>query len=177
MINSTLEEFVLEGFRRGINVKCADIIVGKYFLYLLSNRNILYPCVLYKSRISLREHKGGFKPRIHFCNCKMLDEALCSPYTKAKLALENAFDYEVGFNGKYASNIFYDVELPFCELCVESYNKIFGDFSGELKLWEKLISHKSFVYNEQVALDKSINTNLSHLELHKDDRHFFLSYK
>lgn len=177
MLNSTLEEFVLEGFKRGISVKYADIIVGKYFLYLLSNRNILYPCVIYKSRISLREHKGGLKPHIHFCNCKMLDEILTSPHAKAKLALENAFDYEVGFNGKYASNIFYDIELPFCELCVESYNNIFGDFKGGLKLWEALVSKQSFILNEEVALRESLTKNLSYLTLHKDDRHFFLQYK
>ncbi|MDE6886751.1 MAG: hypothetical protein K2P17_06915 [Helicobacteraceae bacterium] len=175
---ANLEDFFVSEAKEAILLKYADIIFGKYFIYLLTPQNKLYPCVVYNSVISQRLHKEKLKPVIHFCNCKDLWESYNkdSSSLKAKIPLENSFNYSVGKN---STKIFYKVELPFCESCINIYENILFKFSYTMDFHKELFLDKNILALEQITIDNKLNTDssFSPMDIKLGDKYFILSYK
>ena len=173
MLNfGSFEGFVLKEFRNGIKLAMADIVYGKYFLYLQSPQNALFPCVIYNSLLPLRLHNQRRKPVIHFMKCDFLGEITDS--TKAKIMRENAFDYAVGSSVKFSAKLFYGIKLPFCAKCVESYEAIFGDFD-ENRIWDKMLKNELFSAIELESL--KAESMAESFDISKADNHFVMVYK
>lgn len=166
----SFEDFIVREFYNGISVKMADIISGKYFLYLQSPHNALFPCVVYNSLLPTSSHNARKKPIIHFMQCDFLGDILAVDSTKAKIMDNNAFDYVVGNNARFSTKIFYDVKLPFCAKCVESYEKIFGTFEDD-NIWAKMFQNELFSAIELESL------KLEAFDIFKTNKYFFMTYK
>lgn len=166
----SFEDFALREFKAGIALKFADIIKGKYFLYLRSPQNALFPCVLYNSLLSSAEHRAKQKPILHFLHCEFLSQILRAPSAKAKIMNENAFDYAVGNSAHLSGKLFFGVELPFCAKCIEHYNAIFGAFDGA-NMWGKMFRNELFCAIEMDAL------RVDGMEIKATKNHFYLTHK
>ena len=168
----TFEDFALEAFHNGVAIKLADIAFGKYFIYLRTPQNALYPCVIYNALLSHRAHRAKELPTIHFTKCDDLGDIWQKKGAKAKLMRENAFDYAVGSDERLSTKIFYGVQLPFCAQCVENYKKFFGtkkvDFSN---LWANLFANDLLCALELESLRVE-----SH-NIFKAHNYFYLQYK
>lgn len=166
----SFEDFAMREFKNGIGLKMADIISGKYFLYLRSPQNALFPCVLYNSLLSTRAYNAKKKPIIHFMKCEFFDEMLTLENAKAKIMRNNAFDYAIGGSVRFSTKLFYGIKLPFCAKCVESYKKIFGDFEDNY-IWEKMFKNKLFLAIELESL------KLESFDITSANNHFLMTYK
>ena len=123
--------------------KLADIVLGKYFIYLRTPQNALYPCVIYNALISHRAHIARQKPIIHFTKCTDLDELMQNKGAKARIMRKNAFNYAVGSSERVSAKIFYDAKLPFCAKCVANYKRFFEAFD-EREIWQKIFQNELF---------------------------------
>ncbi|RDU63955.1 hypothetical protein [Helicobacter sp. MIT 14-3879] len=178
----SFEDFIMQEVKRGIPLKYADIIFGKYFIYFLTPKNILYPCIIYNSLLSPKAHKDRLKPLLHFYNCKNLYDILYLDSTKVKITRKNLFDYNVGLNKRYASKLFYDIPLPFCPLCVETYKLEFNNFyeknyNEDFVFFDCLDDVK--IKEEQIAISSNIaiSNNYSLVDVNIGNGNFYLSYK
>lgn len=171
----SFESFALTEFHSGIVLKFADIAFGKYFIYLQTPQNALYPCVIYNALISHRAHIERQKPIIHFTKCKFLDALMQSKGAKAKIMKSNAFSYAVGSSERVSVKIFYDAKLPFCAECVKSYKKFFSikDFSAEnaTNLWANLFANELLCAIELESLRRD------NFEIFRAQDYFYLTYK
>ncbi len=170
----SFEDFALEEFHNGITTKLADIAFGKYFIYLRTPQNALFPCVIYNALLSHKAHKARELPIIHFTKCEDLGEILQKRGAKAKLLRENAFDYAVGSDERLSVKLFYGVKLPFCAKCVENYKKFFGvkkvDFGGG-NLWANLFANDLLCALEMESL------RIESCDIFKAQNSFYLQYK
>lgn len=170
----SFEDFALEEFRSGITTKLADIAFGKYFIYLRTPQNALFPCVIYNALLSHKAHKARELPIIHFTKCEDLGLILQKKGAKAKIISENAFDYAVGNDERLSAKLFYGVKLPFCAKCVENYKKFFGikkaDFS-EGNLWANLFANDLLCALELESL------RIKSYDIFKAQNYFYLQYK
>lgn len=172
----SFEDFALEEFHNGITTKLADIAFGKYFIYLRTPQNALFPCVIYNALLSHRAHRAKELPIIHFTKCEDLGLILQKKGAKAKLISENTFDYAVGSDERLSVKLFYGIKLPFCAKCVENYKKFFGikkaDFSGEnLNLWANLFANDLLCALELESL------RIESYNIFKAQNYFYLKYK
>lgn len=147
----SFESFAFAEFHNGIALKLADIALGKYFIYLRTPQNALYPCVIYNALISHRAHIARQKPIIHFTKCADLDEILQNKGAKARIMTSNAFSYAVGSSERVSAKIFYDAKLPFCAKCVENYKRFFEAFD-EREIWQKMFQNELFSAIESQSL-------------------------
>lgn len=163
------EDFFLDKARNGIVVRYVDIIFGKYFIYILTPQNVLYPCVVYNYTMQPNEYAKHNKPFIHFCNCSslwsMYDKD--SSLLKAKIPSSNLFDFQVGIGRNNSNKLFYDVELPFCPECVSVYEKVFLKFNinEKFELWNMLFSTSKVVKLEKIAIEDAINLDSKFLAM------------
>lgn len=163
LIFPNLDSFFIQKAEEGIVVKYADIVFGKYFIYILTPQNIIYPCVIYRFVLSPNDFKKGKKPIIHFCNCKDLwaiyDED--SIILKAKIPHSRLFDFQVGLGKNSSNKLFYNIELPLCETCKEVYESVFLRFNlnPRLELWNLLFNSKKIKNLERIAIEDSIQTD------------------
>ena len=170
----SFESFALDWFKSGVAIRFSDIAFGKYFIYLKTPQNALYPCVIYNALISHKAHKGRQKPIIHFMQCEFLGEILQNNGAKAKIARENAFDYAVGSSEKTSAKLFYGIKLPFCAKCVETYNHIFAlkmaDFGkDDCNIWDRLFANDLLCAVEMESLRQN------GYEIAKAKNHFYLA--
>ncbi|RAX53842.1 hypothetical protein CCY99_05530 [Helicobacter sp. 16-1353] len=178
-----MEDFFVQKAKEGIIIKYADIIFGKYFIYILTPQNILYPCVIYNFILSPDEYKKHSKPKIHFCNCRDLwsifDKDSIS--LKAKIPQHNLFDFQVGMGKNSSNKLFYNVELPFCPTCISVYETIFLKFNlnPRLELWNLLFASKRIIKLEKIAIEDafSVNMNFVPMNVHIGDKNFYLTRK
>ena len=175
-----MQDYFLDKARDGIVLRYADIIFGKYFIYILTPQNILYPCVIYNHTMQPSQYIRHNKPFIHFCNCDILWSLYDKDSTilKAKIPSNLLFDFQVGL-GRHSSNkLFYDVELPFCPKCVEIYEKLFLRFfvSENFEIWNILFSTNKILKLEKIAIEDSINldSRFESFEVEISDRCFYL---
>lgn len=156
-----MQDFFLDKARDGIVIKYADIIFGKYFIYILTPQNILYPCVIYNHTVQPNEYAKHSKPFIHFCNCDELWSIYDKDSTilKAKIPSSKLFDFQVGLGRHISNKLFYNVELPFCPKCIEMYEKLFLKFyaNEKFEIWNMLFSTKRVIKLEKIAIEDSIN--------------------
>ena len=164
-----LEDFFLEKARDGVIVKYADIIFGKYFIYILTPQNILYPCVIYNYTMQPKAYSKYNKPFIHFCNCSELWSIynVDSTLLKAKIPTCNLFDFQVGVGCNNTNKLFYDVELPFCPKCVDIYERLFLKFhiNEHFELWNILFATKKVIKLEKIAIEDAINLDSKFLAM------------
>ena len=156
-----MQDFFLDKAKDGIAIKYADVVFGKYFIYILTPQNILYPCVIYNHTMLPSEYIKYNKPFIHFCNCNdlwsMYDKD--STILKAKIPSDGLFDFQVGLGRNSSNKLFYNVELPFCTKCIEIYEKLFLKFNANknFEIWNMLFSTKRVIKLEKIAIEDSIN--------------------
>lgn len=173
------EDFVLSEAKKGIVVKYADIVFGKYFIYILTPRLRLYPCVIYSATISEGDYHRGVKPLVHFCNCKDLWSIYHSDSVrlKAKIPQENLFDYQVGEGNK----LFYGVELPLCPNCKKVYESVFLrlNVNPKLEFWNLLFTTKNIRNLEKIAIEDSLQISglFVPMSINTGEKHFYLVRK
>lgn len=170
----SFEDFALEEFRSGITIKLADIAFGKYFIYIRTPQNALFPCVIYNALLSHKAHRAKELPIIHFTKCDDLGEILQKKGAKAKIMVENAFNYAVGSDERLSAKLFYGVKLPFCAKCMENYKKFFSVkkavFSGG-NLWANLFANDLLCALELESL------RIESFDIFKAENYFYLTYK
>ncbi|MGX3011536.1 hypothetical protein ACWIUD_08260 [Helicobacter sp. 23-1044] len=164
----SFESFALDEFHNGIAIKLADIVLGKYFIYLRTPQNALYPCVIYNALISHRAHIARQKPIIHFTKCADLDALMQGNGAKARIMTSNAFSYAVGSSERVSAKIFYDAKLPFCAKCVENYKRFFEAFD-EREIWQKMFQNELFSAIESQSL------RVVGYSTKQADNHFYLA--
>ncbi len=177
-----LNDFFVSEAKKGIMLRYADIVFGKYFIYILTPQNYLYPCVIYQAILSNRDYVTKGKPLIHFCNCRILWEIFDRHYNnlKAKIPECNAFDFKVGVIRSSVEKEFYDVELPFCSQCIKLYETLFLKFNAKqnMELWNLLFADKQLVLSEKIAIESDIDINQRFTSMNASicDRYFRLHY-
>lgn len=167
----SFEDFALEKFYNGITIKFADIIFGKYFIYLRTPQNVLYPCVIYNALLSHKAYKAKELPIIHFTKCEDLGEVLQKQGAKVKIMRENAFDYAVGSNERLSGKLFYGIKLPFCAKCVKNYRSFFSVKKINVNLWVNLFT------NELLSAIELESLRQTDYDIFKAQNHFYLTYK
>ncbi len=178
-----LEDFFLEKVRNGVIVKYVDIIFGKYFLYILTPQNILYPCVIYNHIMQQNEYVKHSKPLIHFCKCNRLWSVYDknATFLKAKIPYNNSFDFQVGGGRNNSNKLFYNVELPFCNECIKIYERLFLKFhvNEHFELWNNIFLTKNVIELEKKAIEYAINLDSNFLSMDVDinDGYFYLRRK
>lgn len=160
----------------GIAASSVDLIFGHYFIYVLLSSGTLAPVFLYEESISHKQAQNYGLPKLHFCNCAILEQdfslrnkahTLKYRHYIAKLTTQNSFNFKIK-QGISEVGLYNDYPLELCPLC----SKILEQISG---LDDDLLN--DFVFSQQYLYLLESHAQICHKELLSLQRESIKCYK
>lgn len=150
----------------GIAVSSVDLIFGRYFIYVLLSSGTLAPVFLYEESISHKQAQNYGLPKLHCCNCSILEQdfnlrnkahTLKYRHYIAKLTTKNSFNFKIK-QGISEVGLYNDYPLEICPACSNILEQI-----ANQQFADDALNH--FVFSQQYLYLLESHTQICHKEL------------